>query len=106
MFDQVTTGLASKVSQQGGVGRLLSKLQGGIACNNPVFNAIKGDVVSSPGSKLGLPPAATGASVAALPALLQKFAHRANDPNGHSMTPDGFTKSPGNIGGMGNLFNH
>jgi hypothetical protein len=106
MFDQDTTGLASKVPQQGGVGGLLSKLQGGISCNNPVSNAIEGGVVSSPGCKFGPPLAATGASVAALPALLQKFAHRANDPNDHSITTDDIIKSPGNIGGLGNLFNH
>src|SRR5215218_6222304 len=77
----VTNGLASQAATQGGVGGLISQLQGGMASGSPVTNAIEGGLVSSLGSKFGLPPAATGAIAAALPGLLQKFAHKATDPN-------------------------
>jgi hypothetical protein len=38
---------------------------------------------------------------------LQKFAHKANDPNDQSITPDSITNSFSNVGlgGLGNLFN-
>ena len=103
---QVTNGLASQAAAQGGAGGLLSMLQGGMSSGNPVTNAIGGGLVSSLGSKFGLPPAATGAIAAALPGLLQKFAHKANDPNDSSITPDSITNSLSNLGGsgLGNLF--
>ena len=103
---QVTNGLASQAAAQGGAGGLLSMLQGGMSSGNPVTNAIGGGLVSSLGSKFGLPPAATGAIAAALPGLLQKFAHKANDPNDSSITPASITNSLSNLGGssLGNLF--
>lgn len=105
--NQVTTGLASHASGQGGVGGLLSMLQGGMASGSPITSAIEGGLVSSLASKFGLPPMVTGAIAAALPGLLQKFAHKANDPNDNSITPDSITKSlSGNGGGgLGSLFN-
>lgn len=102
--NQVTQGLATQAATQGGVGGLLSKLQSGIGSGSPITNAIEGGLVSSLASKFGLPPAATGAIAAALPGLLQKFAHKANDPNDNSITPDGITKSLSGMGGLGNLF--
>lgn len=86
----------------GGVGGLLSSLAGGLSSSSPVTNAIEGGLVASLGSKFGLPPAATGAIAAALPGLLQKFAHKANDPNDNSITPDSISKSVG--GGLGSIF--
>src|SRR5215217_6370697 len=102
---QVTNGLATQATAQGGVGGLLSKLQGGMASGNPVTSAIEGGLVSSLGSKFGLPPVATGAIAAALPGLLQKFAHKAADPNDTSITPDSIIKTLSNNsgGGLGNL---
>jgi hypothetical protein len=49
----------------------------------------------------------TGAIAAALPGLLQKFAHKANDPNDSSISKDTVTKSLSNTGrsGLGNLLN-
>jgi hypothetical protein len=35
----------------------------------------------------------TGAIAGALPGLLQKFAHKANDPNDNSITPESISKS-------------
>jgi len=103
---QITNGLASHASSQGGVGGLLSMLQGGMSSGSPVTSAIEGGLASSIGSKFGLPPAVTGAISAALPGLLQKFAHKANDPNDSSITPDSITKSlSNNGGGLGSLFN-
>ena len=104
---QITNGLASQASSQGGVGGLLSMLQGGPSSSSPITNAIGGGLTSSLGSKFGLPPMVTGAIAAALPGLLQKFAHKANDPNDSSITPDSITKSLSNIGGggLGSLFN-
>lgn len=97
---QIDNGLKQHAASEG-VGGLLSKLGAGIQSGGTLTNAIEGGVVGALGSKLGLPPAATGAIAAALPGLLQKFAHKANDPNDHSITPDSITKS---LGGLGNLF--
>lgn len=104
---QITHGLASQAATQGGVGGLLSKLQDGLTSGNPVVNAIEGGLVGSLTSKFGLPPAATGAIAAALPGLLQKFAHKANDPNDSSVTHDGIADAFSKIttgGGIGGLF--
>jgi uncharacterized protein YidB (DUF937 family) len=102
----ITNGLGSQASTQGGAGGLLSMLQGGMSSGNPLTSAIEGGLVSSLGSKFGLPPMATGAIAAALPGLLQKFAHKANDPNDSSITPESITKSLSNSGGggLGSLF--
>ena len=105
----VTNGLAQQMPAQGGVSGLLSQLQNGLTSGSPVTNAIEGGVVSSLASKFGLSPAITGAIAASLPALLQKFAHKANDPNDSSITPDsissGLAHSGGGIlGNLGNLF--
>ncbi len=97
---QVTNGLASHAATQGGAGGLLSMLQGG-SSGSPISSAIEGGLVGSLGSKFGLPPAATGAIAAALPGLLQKFAHKAADPNDSSITEDSITKSLSNLGGLG-----
>lgn len=103
---QVAAGMATQAHQEGGVGSLLSKLQGGLASNNPITNAIEGGVVSSLASKFGLPPAVTGAIAAALPGILQKFAHKANDPNDPSVTHDSIKDTLSKLGGgLGNLFN-
>ena len=98
---QIQNGLASQASSQGGVGGLLSMLQGGMSSGNPVTSAIEGGLASSLGSRFGLPPMATGAIAAALPGLLQKFANKANDPNDSSITPDSITSSLSNLGGGG-----
>lgn len=99
----ITQGLAGHASGQGGIGGLLSMLQGGAASGSPVTSTITGGLASSLGSKFGLPPAATGAISAALPGLLQKFATRANDPNDDSITPDGISGMLSKIGGGGGL---
>lgn len=102
----ITNGLQNQAVAQGGAGGLLSMLQNAMASGSPVTSAIEGGLVSSLASKFGLPPMATGAIAGALPGLLQKFAHKANDPNDTSITPEGITKSlPGNMGELGNLFN-
>ena len=49
---------------------------------------------------------ATGAIAGALPGLLQKFAHKAGDPNDNSITTESISNSiSGKLGGLGNLFN-
>ena len=101
--NQIQNGLATQAAGQGGVGGMLSQLQGGLSSGNPVVNAIEGGLVSSLASKFGLPPAATGAIAAALPGLLQKFAHKANDPNDSSITPDSITKHLSGLGGLGGM---
>lgn len=106
--NHITHGLAGQANSQGGVGGLLSMLQGGMSSGSPVTSAIEGGLVSSLGSKFGLPSMATGAIAAALPGLLQKFAHKASDPNDSSITPDSISQSLSNSGaggGLGSLFN-
>jgi hypothetical protein len=88
----INNGIQGQVSQ-GGIGGLLSSLMSGMASGGVVTNAIEGGLVSSLGSKFGLPPAATGAIAAALPGLLQKFANKANDPNDQSITADSILSS-------------
>jgi hypothetical protein len=101
----VNTGIQNQAAEQGGVGGLLSSLSGSLTGGSPVTSAIEGGLVSSLGSKFGLSPMVTGAIAAALPGLLQKFAHKANDPNDPSITPDSISKSlPGGLGGLGSLF--
>src|SRR5579875_1500802 len=72
----INNGLQSQAAAQGGAGGLLSMLTGSMASGSPITNAIEGGLASSLGSKFGLPPMATGAIAAALPGLLQKFAHK------------------------------
>jgi uncharacterized protein YidB (DUF937 family) len=103
----ITNGLANQAEAQGGVGGLLSRLQNGISSGSPITSAIEGGLVGSLGSKFGLSPMVTGAIAAALPGLLQKFVHKANDPNDPSISPDSISKSVSNIGtgGLGSIFN-
>lgn len=103
---QIAQGLSTQSQAQGGLGNLLSGLQGGLGSNNPIINAISGGVVSSLGNKLGLSPAITGAIAASLPGLLQKFAHKANDPDDSSVTHDSITDMFSKLGngGLGNIF--
>ncbi|MGI4750338.1 MAG: hypothetical protein ACRYFB_06870 [Janthinobacterium lividum] len=99
----INDGLQNQASAQGGAGGLLSMLTGSMASGSPITSAIEGGLASSLGSKFGLPPMATGAIAAALPGLLQKFAHKANDPNDSSITPDSITSSLGGGGGLGGM---
>lgn len=102
---QINDGLKSQASEQGGAGGLLSMLAGSMGSGNAVTNAISGGVVGALGSKFGLPSAATGAIAAAMPALLQKFAHKAQDPNDSSIDLDSVKSSLGGQGGiLGNIF--
>lgn len=101
--NQIQNGLATHATSQGGIGGLLNSLQGSLTSNNPLTNAIEGGIASTLGSKLGLPPMVTGAISAALPGLLQKFAHKANDPNDNSITHEGLSKILTG-GGLGSLF--
>jgi hypothetical protein len=102
---QITQGLATQAPQQGGVDGLLRSLQNAATSGSPVTGAIEGALVSSLASRFGLPPSITGAIAGALPGLLQKFAHKANDPNDSSITPDSINKSISNIntGSLPNL---
>lgn len=104
----VTNGLQNQAASAGGAGGLLSMLTGSMGSGSPITSAIEGGLVGTLGTKFGLPPMATGAIAAALPGLLQKFAHKANDPNDSSITPDSMNSAfsgGGGIGGMlGGLF--
>jgi uncharacterized protein YidB (DUF937 family) len=102
----ITNGLAGQAATQGGIGGLLSKLQSGVTSGSPITNAIEGGLVSSLASKFGLPPMVTGAIAGALPGLLQKFAHKANDPNDPTITHDSINSSISNmgLGGLAGMF--
>lgn len=98
----INNGIQGQAAVQGGIGGLLSSLEGGVANGSPVTSAIEGGLVSSLASKFGLPPAVTGAIAGALPGILQKFAHKANDPNDQSITPQSIQSSL--PGGLSSLF--
>ncbi len=98
---QVTNGLSQTAASQGGVGGLLSMLKGGVSNGSPVTSSIEGGLASTLGSKFGLSPAVTGAIAAALPGILQKFTHKATDPNDSSVTHDSISSSLSNLGGIG-----
>lgn len=105
----IQNGLQNQASTQGGAGGLMSMLTNSMGSGSPITSAIEGGLASSLGSKFGLPPMATGAIAAALPGILQKFAHKANDPNDSSITQDSMTSAfsggSGGLGGMlGNMF--
>jgi hypothetical protein len=101
----INNGLQTEAQTQGGVGGLLSSLAGGISSGSPVTSAIEGGLLGTLGSKFGLSPAITGAISAALPGILQKFAHKANDPDDQSITPDSIKRSLGGLGGLGGVGN-
>jgi hypothetical protein len=101
----ITNGLKNEVANQGSTGGLLASLENSVSSGSPITSAIEGGLASSLGSKFGLPPAATGAISAMLPGLLQKFAHKANDPNDPSITPESVTSSLSGTG-ISNLLNN
>ena len=90
---QVTNELKNQASAQGGAGGLLSMLENSLASGSPVVNAIQGGLVGGLLGKFGLPPAITGAIAGALPGLIQKFVHKANDPNDTSITKESIDQS-------------
>lgn len=103
----VNDGLQIQAASQGGATGLLSSLEGNLTSGSPVVSAIEGGLVGSLASKFGLSPATTGAIAGALPAIVQKFANKAKDPNDSSITPESIDKSlpSGGIGSMiSNLF--
>ena len=101
----INNGLQGQAAAQGGGGGLLAMLQNGVSSGSPITSAIEGGLVGSLASKFGLPAAATGAISAALPGLLQKFVHKANDPSDSSITPDSIGSAfPSAGGGLGSLF--
>jgi hypothetical protein len=89
----VTDQLKRQAVAEGGAGGLLAKLQESLTSGSPVVSAIEGGLVGSLGSRFGLSPAVTGAIAGALPGLLQKFVHKANDPNDPSITKEGIDQS-------------
>ena len=94
----VTDQLKRQAAAEGGAGGLLAKLQEGLTSGSPVVSAIEGGLVGSLGSRFGLSPAVTGAIAGALPGLLQKFVHKANDPNDPSITKEGIDQSVAKAG--------
>lgn len=101
----ITQGIKNNVPLQGGIGSLLSSLQNTVASGGGITSAIEGGLVGSLTNKLGLSPAVSGAIAAAIPGILQKFAHKANDPNDSTITKDSISNSLSNItGGLGKMF--
>jgi hypothetical protein len=98
----VTNELKNQAVVQGGAEGLLAKLQQGIASGSPVVSAIEGGLAGSLLSRFGLSPMVTGAIVATLPGLLQKFVHKANDPNDTSVTKESIDQSLSKTVAVGN----
>jgi hypothetical protein len=90
---QVTNELKNQASAQGGAGGLLEMLQNSLASGSPVVHALEGGLVGGLLGKFGLSPAIAGAITAALPGLLQKFVHKANDPDDPSITKESIDQS-------------
>ncbi len=90
VYNEISThlhsGLKNDQSLPGGTGNILSMLENAVSSDNPLVHAIEGGIVGSLASKFGLSPAITGAVAGALPGLLQKYAHRAADPNDPGIT--------------------
>lgn len=106
VHQEIASHIQNGLQNQAQGGGLLSMLQGAISSGSPLTNAIEGGLAGSLASKFGLPPMATGAIAGALPGILQKFAHKVNDPNDSSITPESLNNSlSGKLGGLGNLFN-
>jgi hypothetical protein len=102
---QITDNLKNGASAQGGIGGLLSKFTGGVESGSTVTSAITGGLAGSLASKFNLPPAVVGAISGAIPGLLQKFAHKAMDPNDPSVSVDSLQNSlSGSTGGLGSMF--
>jgi len=101
----ISNGLQTQAASQG-TGGLLASLEGGLTSGNPISSAIEGGLVSSLASKFGLPPSITGAISGALPGLLQKFAHKANDPNDPSITPQNLESANTGGGGIGGMLDN
>lgn len=102
---QITNGIKDQATSSGGIGGLFDSLKNGVANGGTLVSSIEGGLVSSLTNKLGLSPAISGAIAGALPGILQKFVHKANDPNDNSITKDSLTKSLSNIGGsLGKMF--
>jgi hypothetical protein len=68
-------------------------LQDSLTSGSPVVHAIEGGLVGGLLGKFGLSPTIAGAVTAALPGLLQKFVHKANDPNDTSITKESIDQS-------------
>jgi len=104
----VTDELKTQAVAEGGAGGLLAKLQESLASGSPVVGAIGGGLVGGLASKFGLSPMITGAIAGALPGLLQKFLHKANDPNDSSITKESIDQSLSNtvVTGTGSLVGH
>ena len=90
---QMTNELKNQASTQGGAGGLLSMLQNSLTSGSPVVHAIEGGLVGGLLGRFGLSPTIAGAVTAALPGLLQKFVHKANDPNDQSITKESIDQS-------------
>src|SRR5215831_1046002 len=90
---QMTNAIKNQARAQGGAGGLLEMLQNSITSGSPVVHAVEGGLVGGLLGKFGLSPAIAGAVTAALPGLLQKFVHKANDPNDPSITKESIDKS-------------
>jgi len=89
----MTNALKNQASAQGGAGGLLSMLQDSLTSGSPVVHAIEGGLVGGLLGKFGLSPTIAGAITGALPGLLQKFVHKANDPNDPSITKESIDQS-------------
>lgn len=96
----IEQGLKGQSTGQGGIGGLLSSFTGGSGSGNPLTGAIEGGLVSTLGSKFGLSPTVTGAIAGSIPGILQKFAHKASDPNDKSISLESIAKSLGSSGGL------
>ena len=90
---QMTNELKNQASAQGGAGGLLSMLQDSLTSGSPVVHALEGGLVGGLLGKFGLSPAIAGAITGALPGLLQKFVHKANDPDDTSITKESIDQS-------------
>jgi hypothetical protein len=67
---------ATSSESTGLLGGLLSQAGSALAGGGMLTNALEGGVLSSITSRLGLPPAVTGALAAALPGIIQRFAQK------------------------------
>lgn len=110
VMETVTQSIMHGLGQQaqgGGLGNLLNMFTGGQGANitdHPVTTGVQSNVQEDLMSKLGISPqVASMVAAAVVPMVLNKFMHKAADPNDSSVDAGSLMSSLGGGGGLGGM---